>query len=143
MRIAMVGAGGVGAYLGVLLAERGNDVVLIDRGEHVRALATEGVTIRSRARGELHARLPATDDPAEVGPVDLIVYGVKTYHNSVAIPAMRLLVGPETSILTVHPWKAIEFINSSLHRFTNFLPVLAIKSTEVAPFSQFLIEAES
>jgi 2-dehydropantoate 2-reductase len=101
MRIAMVGAGGVGAYLGVLLAARGNDVVLIDRGEHVRALATEGVTIRSRARGELHARLPATDDPAEVGPVDLIIYAVKTYHNATAIPEIRPLVGPETGILTV------------------------------------------
>jgi 2-dehydropantoate 2-reductase len=101
MRIAMVGAGGVGAYLGVLLADQGNDVVLIDRGEHVHALATNGVTIRSRARGELHAQLPATERPAEIGPVDLIIYGVKTYHNATAIPDMRPLVGPETSILTV------------------------------------------
>ena len=101
MRIAIVGAGGVGAYLGVLLAGRGGDVILIDRGEHVRAMASGGVRIRSRARGDLHARLPATDSPAEVGPVDLVLYCVKTYHNATAIPSMRPLIGPATSILTL------------------------------------------
>src|SRR6476469_9017376 len=101
MRIAIVGAGGVGAYLGVLLADRGDGVILLDRGEHLRALATEGVTIRSRARGELAARLPATDNPAEVGPVDLVLYCVKTYHNAATIPTLAPLVGPNTSILTL------------------------------------------
>jgi 2-dehydropantoate 2-reductase len=101
MRIAIVGAGGVGAYLGVLLADRGDEVVLIDRGEHARILAAEGVRIRSRARGELHARLPATDSPDAVGPVDLVLYCVKTYDNGAAIPALRPLVGPTTSILTL------------------------------------------
>jgi 2-dehydropantoate 2-reductase len=101
MRIAIVGAGGVGAYLGVLLADRGDEVVLIDRGEHVRAIASDGVRIRSRARGDLHARLPATGSPAEVGPVDLVLYCVKTYHNAEAIPALRPLVGPGTSIVTL------------------------------------------
>ena len=101
MRIAIVGAGGVGAYLGVLLADRGDEVVLIDRGEHVRVMAAEGVQIHSRARGELHATLPATDNPAEVGPVDLVLYCVKTYDNDTAIRALRPLVGPNTSILTL------------------------------------------
>src|SRR4051812_24826251 len=101
MRIAIVGAGGVGAYLGVLLAGRGDDVFLIDQGEHLRALATDGVQIRSRARGDLSARLPATDNPAEIGPVDLVLYCVKTYHNEAAIPALAPLVGPETRILTL------------------------------------------
>lgn len=101
MRIAIVGAGGVGAYLGVLLADRTEEVVLIDHGEHLRALTSEGVQIHSRARGELSARLPATDDPAQVGPVDLVLYCVKTYHNTVAVPALRPLVGPGTSILTL------------------------------------------
>lgn len=101
MRIAIVGAGGVGAYFGVLLAEHSHQITLIDRGEHVRALARDGVRISSRARGELHAKLPATADPATVGPVDLVLYCVKTYHNDVAIPSMQPLVGPETSILTL------------------------------------------
>jgi 2-dehydropantoate 2-reductase len=101
MRIAIVGAGGVGAYLGVLLADRSDDVILIDRGDHLRALATDGVKIRSRARGELAARLPATDNAADVGPVDLVLYCVKTYDNADAIPSLAPLVGPDTRILTL------------------------------------------
>jgi 2-dehydropantoate 2-reductase len=49
----------------------------------------------------LHAKLPATDDAATVGPVDLVLYCVKTYHNAEAIPALRPLVGPGTSVLTL------------------------------------------
>lgn len=101
MRIAIVGAGGVGAYLGVLLAGGDDEVILLDRGEHLRALASDGVRVRSRARGELSARLPATDDPAAVGPVDLVLYCVKTYDNATAIPSLRPLVGRRTSILTL------------------------------------------
>ena len=97
MQIAIVGAGGVGAYLGVLLADRGDQIVLIDQGEHVQALASEGVHIQSRARGSSFARLPTTDRPDEVGPVDLVLYCVKTYDNASAIPALRPLIGPGTS----------------------------------------------
>ncbi|MGE3268719.1 MAG: ketopantoate reductase family protein [Chloroflexota bacterium] len=101
MRIAIVGAGGVGAYFGVLLADQDHAITLIDKGEHVRALARDGVRIKSRARGELHAKLPATANPTEVGQVDLVLYCVKTYHNDAAISSMQPLVGPGTSILTL------------------------------------------
>jgi 2-dehydropantoate 2-reductase len=100
-RIAIVGAGGVGGYLGALLDGRGAQVSLVDQGAHLEVLRTEGVRVRSRARGELHARLPATDDPGTIGTVDLVLFCVKTYDNAVAIPSLRPLVGRETSILTV------------------------------------------
>ena len=100
MRIAIVGAGGVGSYLAALLDGHA-EVALVDVGEHLQALRDEGVLIRSTARGELRAHPTATDDPAEIGPVDLVLYAVKTYDNATAIPAMRALIGPETSILTV------------------------------------------
>jgi 2-dehydropantoate 2-reductase len=99
MKIAVVGAGGVGGYLAALLHER-HEVSLVDRGEHLAALRTDGLRARSQARGELFARLPATDQPAEIGQVDLVLYCVKTYDNEVAIPSLRPLVGPETVILT-------------------------------------------
>ena len=100
MRIAIVGAGGVGGYLAVLLDGHA-EVALIDTGEQLRALRTEGVRVRSRARGELQARPMATDDPSEIGAVELVLFCVKTYDNGVAIPALRPLVGSETSILTI------------------------------------------
>ncbi len=56
---------------------------------------------RSRGHGELHARLPATDDPTEVGPADLLLFCVKTYDNDATIPGLRPMVGPNTAILTV------------------------------------------
>jgi len=100
-RIAIVGAGGVGAYLGVLLQRRGTEATLLDKGAHLDAIKAEGVLVRSRGHGELGARLPATDDPTEVGPVDLLLLCVKTYDNDAAIPALRPMVGPNTAILTV------------------------------------------
>ena len=100
MKIAIVGAGGVGAYLGVLLHEHA-DVALIDLGEHLAALRSDGVRVRSTTRGDLHARITATDRPAEIGPVDLVLYAVKTYDNDTVIPAMRPLIGPDTSIVTL------------------------------------------
>ena len=101
MRIAIVGAGGVGAYFAALLDGQGHEIVLLDRGEHLRALRAAGVLVRSRGHGELRASLPATEDPASVGPVDLVLYAVKTYDNPTAIPSIRPLVGPDTTIVTL------------------------------------------
>ena len=100
-RVAIVGAGGVGGYLAALLQGHGVEPVLLDRGPHLDAIRAEGVRVRSRARGDLHARLRATDDPSVVGPVDLVLFCVKTYDNDVATPSLQPLVGPETAILTV------------------------------------------
>jgi 2-dehydropantoate 2-reductase len=77
MRIGIVGAGGVGGYLAVLLAGREHDVVVVDQGEHVKAIDRNGIIIHSRARGDLHARVAAYENPAGVGLVDLVFYCVK------------------------------------------------------------------
>ena len=99
-RIAVVGAGGVGAYLAALLDGHA-ELALIDVGEHLRALQHDGITIRSAAHGEMRRRVRATADPAEIGPVDLVLYAVKTYNNAVAIESMAPLIEPATLILTV------------------------------------------
>ena len=99
LRIAVMGAGGVGGCLGALLARHGNDVTLIARGAHLAAIQANGIRLL-REDDEFTVPVKATDNPAEVGPVELALFTVKTYHNGDAIPAMRPLVGP-AAVLTL------------------------------------------
>ncbi len=78
MRIAVMGAGGVGAYFGGLLAKSGNDVSLIARGEHLKALKNNGLTVKS-VHGDFHLNLLAVADPKEIGPVDMVLFTPKAY----------------------------------------------------------------
>jgi len=99
VKIAIVGAGGVGGYLGALLARAGHEVVIIARGEHLRAMRESGIRVRS-VHGDFTAR-PAlvTDRPAEAGVADLIVFTVKTYDTDEAAEAARPLAGSATLVL--------------------------------------------
>src|SRR5437773_1284289 len=77
MRIAIIGSGGVGGYFGGRLAAAGSDVIFIARGAHLEALRTKGLRLES-PKGNLHlSRVTATDDPAAVGPVDVVLFTVK------------------------------------------------------------------
>jgi 2-dehydropantoate 2-reductase len=99
MRIAIVGAGGVGGYFGGLLARAGHEVVFIARGEHLRAIRAHGLRVQS-VHGDFQINpATATDDPAELGPVDLTILTVKTYDIEAAAAAARPLIGPGTTLL--------------------------------------------
>jgi 2-dehydropantoate 2-reductase len=100
MRIAVMGAGGIGGNLGGLLARGGNEVVLIARGAHLEAICEHGLMVKS-PQGDFVVEVEATDDPGEVDPVELVLFTVKTYHNATAIPAILPLVGGATSVLTL------------------------------------------
>lgn len=101
MRIAIMGTGGVGGYFGGRLAAAGCDVHFIARGAHRQALASEGLRIRSPL-GDLHLpSVQVTDDPASVGPVDLVLFGVKLWDTRAAAEAIRPLVGPGTAVLSL------------------------------------------
>jgi 2-dehydropantoate 2-reductase len=76
MRIAIVGAGAIGAFVGAMLARSGADVHLVARGAHLDAMRRSGVRVISES-GDLTVNLPATDDPAEIGLVDFIFLGLK------------------------------------------------------------------
>ena len=101
MRVAVMGTGGVGGYFGGLLARDGQEVTFIARGEHLEAIRRRGLRVLSDLHGEFTVRAPATDDTGQVGPVDLVLYAVKMYHNRGAIPALPPMVGPETVVLTL------------------------------------------
>ena len=98
MRIAVMGAGGIGGYFGGMLSRGGNQVTLIARGDHLAAISQRGLRV-VRDEEEFTVQCDATDNPGQVGEVDLALLTVKSYQNGQAIPAMRPLVGPETTIL--------------------------------------------
>ncbi len=98
MRIAVFGAGGTGAYFGGRLAAAGHEVTLIARGAHLQALRQSGLRLES-VLGDVHVRPAATSEPSDVGPVDLVLVGVKTWQVTEAAEAMRPMVGEGTSVL--------------------------------------------
>ncbi len=99
MRIAIVGSGGVGGYFGGRLAAAGSDVTFIARGAHLRALRTSGLRLES-PKGDLHLpQVSATDDPAAIGPVDLVLFAVKLYDTDSALALLPPLVGPDTVVV--------------------------------------------
>lgn len=100
MRCAVVGAGAVGGYYGAKLAAAGVDVSLVARGTHRDAIEQRGLWVWSPL-GDLVVHPRATANPADIGPVDVVLYAVKTYHNAEALPLLRPLLGPDTVVLTL------------------------------------------
>jgi 2-dehydropantoate 2-reductase len=99
MRVAVFGTGGVGGYFGGRLAQAGEEVVFIARGQHLAAIREQGLQVSSVAGDFIVQPAAATDTPASVGPVDLILVGVKAWQVNNAAEAMRALVNPETMVL--------------------------------------------
>ena len=106
MRVAVVGAGAIGAYVGASLARGGADVHLVARGEHLEAMRRDGVQVLS-PRGDFTAHPPATDDPSEIGPVDVIFLGLKAHSYATAGPLLEPLMDQETAVVAGQngiPW---------------------------------------
>ena len=100
MKIAIMGTGGVGGYFGAKLALGGNDVSFIARGAHLAAIKSQGLIVRSPL-GDMHVPTPrATDTPSNVGPVDVVLFGVKLWDTETAAEAIKPLIGPETMVIS-------------------------------------------
>jgi 2-dehydropantoate 2-reductase len=101
MRIAAMAAGAVGGYFGARLAAAGHDVFFIARGAHRDAIAKNGLTIESLL-GNFHVPTPnITDDPNQVGPVDIVLFAVKLWDTEKAAEQARPLVGERTRVITL------------------------------------------
>src|SRR6185503_11316684 len=101
MKIAVVGTGGVGGYFGGLLARDEHDVAFLARGAHLRAIRARGLRVESADGPFTIAPANATDDPEEIGLVELILLCVKTYDLAATLGQLRPLIGPGTAILTL------------------------------------------
>src|SRR5713101_7901956 len=103
MKIAVVGAGGVGGYFGARLARGGEDVHFLARGAHVAAMRERGLRIRSGS-GDLDltpADTHATDDPAAIGPSQVVLFTVKSYDTESASESLRPLLESDSVVISL------------------------------------------
>jgi 2-dehydropantoate 2-reductase len=106
MKFAIVGAGAIGAFVGAMLAKSGEDVTLIARGPHLLAMQEHGVRVRG-SLGNFDARVSATDDPAAVGTVDVVLLTLKAHSLTAMAPRLASLIGDDTSVVSAQngiPW---------------------------------------
>ncbi len=100
MRIAIVGAGGVGGYFGARLAAAGHDVRFLARGAHLAAMRENGLRVES-ALGDLHLHpVTASDRAEDLGPADVVLFSVKLWDTESAAEVVRPLLGPDTPVIT-------------------------------------------
>jgi len=105
VRVAVVGAGAIGTWVGAALARAGHDVVLLARGAHFQAMRAGGVHVTGAET--FSVRPDVTDDAAEVGPVDAVLLTVKAHDQAAAGAAAAPLLGPDTVVVAAQngiPW---------------------------------------
>ena len=106
MKIAIVGAGAIGAFLGAKMSLAGDDVYLIARGAHLQAMQANGVRVKS-PEGDFEAHPTATGDYESVGPMDFVFLTVKAHSLTDIAPKLAPLLGPETAVVSAQngiPW---------------------------------------
>ena len=101
MKVAVIGAGGVGGYFGGLLAQAEHEVTFIARGAHLQAIKENGLRVESQLDGTFTVPGNATDNTAELEEQDLVLFTVKMYHNPDAIKHLAPMIGPDTVVLTL------------------------------------------
>ncbi|WJV45225.1 2-dehydropantoate 2-reductase [Streptomyces flavofungini] len=106
MKVAVLGAGAIGAYVGAALHRAGADVHLVARGPHLAAMRQYGVRVLS-PRGDFTARAHATADPADIGPVDFVFLGLKATSYAACGPLIEPLLHDRTAVVAAQngiPW---------------------------------------
>lgn len=101
MKICIVGAGGLGGFFGGWLAVSGMDVTFIARGDHLTAICSKGLDVRSELGNKRISRVNAVDDPQLLEVMDVLVFTVKSYDLAEAAAKCRSLVGPDTLIVSL------------------------------------------
>lgn len=103
MKIAVIGAGGVGGYFGARLQAAGEEVTFVQRGEHGAAMRRNGLAVASPL-GDLalpHVAVVGPGEAASIGPVDLVLVAVKSIHTDAAADTAAAMLGPDTAVLSL------------------------------------------
>jgi 2-dehydropantoate 2-reductase len=119
MKIAAMGAGGVGGYFGARLQQAGHEVTFFARGRHLQALQKDGLTIES-AHGNAKLTVRVLEDPRDAGAVDVVLFAVKLWDTESAAERLRPVVGKETIIIPFQ--NGVE----SISRLRAFFPEQAV-----------------
>ncbi len=117
MKICIVGAGAIGGFLGVRLADAGHEVSLLARGAHLAAIRDNGAKLVDQ-RGETVVRVAASDDPAEFGPQDYVVITLKTPSLPAVVPSLQPLLSDDTAVVSAMngiPWWFCQNLEGPLH----------------------------
>ncbi|HEY3101739.1 MAG TPA: 2-dehydropantoate 2-reductase [Methylomirabilota bacterium] len=101
MRIAIVGAGGVGGYFGAKLARAGESVVVLARGAHLEAIRRNGLRVRSAVDGEFASKVDAVESFAGQPPVDLVLFCVKSFDTREAAETLRPVLDRDTGVVSL------------------------------------------
>lgn len=99
MKICIFGAGAIGGYMGVKLAQAGADVSLVARGPHLAAMQAKGLTLIEES-GTSNVQVTASDNPADLGPQDYVIVTLKAHSVPAVVPHMQPLIGPNTTIVS-------------------------------------------
>jgi 2-dehydropantoate 2-reductase len=100
VRVGVIGAGGVGGYFGGRLAQAGVEVALLARGAHLAAVREHGLRVRGLV-DDFTVRVPASEDPAEIGPCDFVLFSVKSYDTEEAAAQLEPLLAAETAVVSL------------------------------------------
>ena len=107
MKICIYGAGAIGGYMGVMLSEGEADVSLIARGAHLAAIQENGLKVVFKDGSQKQQKMPATDNPADLGPQDIVIVALKAHQAWEVADEMKPLLGPQTVVVTAQnglPW---------------------------------------
>lgn len=100
MKICVFGAGAIGGYMGVKLAQAGADVSLVARGPHLAAMKANGLTLIEEGDQRTNVSVTASDNPADLGPQDYVIVTLKAHSVPPVVPKMQPLIGPNTTIVS-------------------------------------------
>ncbi|MDJ0859291.1 MAG: 2-dehydropantoate 2-reductase [Dinoroseobacter sp.] len=100
MKICIFGAGAIGGYMGVKLAQAGADVSLVARGPHLAAMKENGLTLIEEGDQRTNVSVTASDNPADLGPQDYVIVTLKAHSVPPVVPKMQPLIGDHTTIVS-------------------------------------------
>ena len=100
MKVVVIGAGGVGGYVGGRLAAAGHDVSMVARGAHLAAIRDHGLQVNS-VKGDVHVDVPVAEDPAAFGPCDVVLFCVKAFDTEAAARRLGPLLGLDTAVVSL------------------------------------------